>query len=371
MTAEDNPFVVSGRPPPDEMIDRDEEATQLLAYARTGQWSRLQAPRRYGKTTLLDRVLAAAAAEGMPTARVDLEGVLTLGGVVVRIERGYAATLRGRLARTAESILQSWSLGLSLGAVGFSVALQSNPRLNAESVLLRLLELPVRLAERTGKRCVVAFDEMQDLLRVDGADGILRSVIQHQTDSACYLFAGSEPTLMRRLFEDPSRPLLEQALPMELPPLPYEATAEYVELRFRRTRRDPGAALGLLLDFTRGHPQRTMLLAHHLWAASPRGSAADESVWFEALARVLRAAEQLLRARWESLPLNEQRIALALPRPGTIHEEATLAAVGLKRGSVDKALATLEGRGEVIRTPFGPRLTDPLLEHWLRERGPL
>lgn len=371
MAHDDNPFAVSRRPTPREMIDRDDEAETLLSHARSGQWIRLQAPRRYGKTTLLDRVLADAAEAGMATARVDLEGVLTLGGIVVRIERGYAASLKGRVRRTAEAILQSWNLGLSLGALGFSLSLQTNPRLDAESVLLRLLDLPITLAERTGARTLVAFDEMQDLLRVDGADGILRSVIQHQTDAATYFFAGSEPTLMRRLFEDPSRPLLEQALPLELPPLPYEASSDYVESRFRKTRRDPGDALGLLLDFTRGHPQRTMLLAHHLWAATPRGGVADETAWFEALERVLRSAEQLLRSRWESLPLNEQRIAIALTRPGTVYEEATLAAVGLKRGSVEKALSGLEGRGEVLRAPLGPQLTDPLLEHWLRERGPL
>jgi len=33
-------------------------------------------------------------------------------------------------------------VGLSLGAGGFTASLQSNPRLDVESVLLRLLDLP-------------------------------------------------------------------------------------------------------------------------------------------------------------------------------------------------------------------------------------
>jgi len=36
---------------------------------------------------------------------------------------------------------------------------------------------------------------------------------------------------------------------------------------------------------------------------------------------------------------------------------------------IRKALDTLEGRGDAIRTPRGPQLTDPLLEHWLADRG--
>ena len=52
-----------------------------------------------------------------------------------------------------------------------------------------------------------------DVLAVSGADGKLRSVIQHQTDAATYAFAGSAPGVMEQLFADPTRPLLDQAVP--------------------------------------------------------------------------------------------------------------------------------------------------------------
>jgi hypothetical protein len=177
---------------------------------------------------------------------------------------------------------------------------------------------------------------------------------------------------MERLFHDPSRPLLEHAVAVELGPLPADATAAYVEERFRRTGREAGTALDPLLDVARGHPQRTMLLAHHLWELVPRGSDADEEAFVEARRRALAAAEPALRARFEMLPANEQRVALALAvRPGGLYSEETLAPLGLKRGSVDRALAALVGRGEAVRTPAGPELTDPLLVAWLEERGVL
>ena len=43
--------------------------------------------------------------------------------------------------------------------------------------------------------------------------------------------------------------------------------------------------------------------------------------------------------------------------------------LGLRKGSVDRALSGLIGKAEVRPTPAGPELTDPLLEHWLAERG--
>lgn len=367
-----NPFRVAGELLPHEMIDRDAEAGRLRSLAEGGHAARLVAPRRYGKTSLLRRVLAEASAAGWATALVDLEGVLSLSSVVVRIERAYDRELKGALRRTVDALFRTWQVGLALGAGGFTASLQSNPRIDVESVLLRLLDLPAKLHERTGARSLVAFDEFQDLLRVEGADGILRSVLQHQTGVASYAFSGSAPTLMERLFEDPSRPLLEHAVPVELGPLPLDETAAYVEARFRATAREVGAALDPLLALARGHPQRTMLLAHHLWEIVPPGSTADEAAFLEARDRALAQAEPALRARWESLPVNEQRVAVALAtRARSLYAEETLRLTGLKKGSIARALAGLVGRAEARLGPAGPELTDPLLELWLAERGPL
>ncbi len=367
-----NPFQVSGPVKPAQMIDRDRETKELFELADGGHSTRLVAPRRYGKSTLLGRVLLEAERQGMPTAHVDLMDVLTLGAIVTRIERAYNRSLKGSVRAAASDILKTWKLGVSLGGAGFAVQLMANPRLDAEPVLLKLLELPMRLAERTGIRTVIALDEIQDILNVDGADGILRSVIQYQADDASYLFAGSSPSLVEKLFSDPSRPFLEHALPQQLGPLPDAESARYVAERFAASGRDPGAALDPLIEFARGHPQRTMLLAHHLWAVTPRGSVADEGAWLEALRRAADGSAALFRARYEALPVNEKRVALVLAAGiGTLYDQRVYTAVGLKKGSIRSALEGLEGRAEVIRSDGAPVLADPLFEHWLEEKGSL
>jgi hypothetical protein len=175
---------------------------------------------------------------------------------------------------------------------------------------------------------------------------------------------------MRKLFEDPAQPLLEHAVPYPLGPLPAEESGEYITERFQGTRRDPGAALDPLLTFTRGHPQRMMLLAHHLWRQTSEGAAADEQGWEAALETALAEGEQVLRARWEPLPVNEQRMALALANFTTSpYEERAYGAVGLKRGSLKAALDGLVDHAEVIGQGDDARLTDPLVELWLRRRG--
>ncbi len=364
-----NPFRFSGPLAPEDMIDRDPEADDLLALAGGGHSFRLVGPRRYGKTTLLRRVLATAEREGVVAILVDLQDVLSIAEIVVRIERGYER-LKGPVRRHVESLFRTWNIGLSLGGGGFTATLQRNPNVDAESVLLRLLELPASLFDRQGTTSLVVFDEIQDVLAVPGADGKIRSVIQHQTDAATYGFAGSAPGVMQQLFADPTRPLLEQAVARHLAPLPLDAVADYVSGRFEQTGRDVARALSPLLEFTRGHPQRSMMLAHYLWQRTPRDAAADEETWLAALDQAAIDTDPLMSAIWRALTPNERRVARALAvAPTPLHSAETAAAVGIKRSSIGRALESLTAKADVIDETGSPRLTDPMFELWLQARG--
>jgi hypothetical protein len=364
-----NPFRFSGPLAPEQMIDRDPESDELMALAEGGHSFRLVGPRRYGKTTLLGRVLAATEQRGSATVLVDLQDVLSIAEIVVRIERGYER-LKGPVRRHVESLFRSWNIGLSLGGGGFTATLQRNPRVDAESVLLRLLELPVALFDRQGTTSLIVFDEIQDVLAVPGADGKIRSVIQHQGEAATYGFAGSAPGVMQQLFADPKRPLLDQAVPKRLDPLPPADVADYVAGRFEQTGRDAGAALTPFLEFTRGHPQRSMMLAHYLWQRTPVGTTADEGTWLAALDQAADDTAPLMRAIWKALTTNERRVARALAvAVGPLHSEETATAVGIKRSSIGKALETLTANADVIREEGQPRLTDPMFELYLKARG--
>jgi hypothetical protein len=364
-----NPFRFSGPLAAEEMIDRDPEAEELLALAEGGHSFRLVGPRRYGKTTLLRRVLDAAEREQMATVLVDLQDVLSIGEIVVRIERAYDR-LKGPIRRNVDALFRSWNIGLALGGGGFTARLQHNPHVDAESVLLRVLELPGALFERTGAPSLIVFDEIQDVLAVPGADGKIRSVIQHQLEAATYAFAGSAPGVMQQLFADPKRPLLDQAVPKNLAPLPLDEVGDYVARRFEQTRRDVGTALTPLLEFTRGHPQRSMMLAHYLWQRTPSGTSADEGTWVAALDQAAADSAPLMRAIWRALTVNERRMARALAVTTTpLYGEETAAAVGIKRASIGRAIDSLVDNADVIREGDRLRLTDPMFELWLKERG--
>ena len=121
-----NPFIYSHPLAPDDIIDRDDETTQLLTAAVGGHYVRLYAPRKYGKTSLLRRVLRdGERQEGLIPILVDLYGVLSIADVTIRFERAYARQLKGKSRSRVEEFLQSTGLGLSLGALGISAGCRS------------------------------------------------------------------------------------------------------------------------------------------------------------------------------------------------------------------------------------------------------
>jgi hypothetical protein len=311
--------------------------------------------------------------EGMIPILVDLYGVLSLADVTVRIERAYARQLKGKLRSRVEEFLQSTGLGLSLGAFGVSAQLQLDPRRDPLPALHALLDLPLRLEREGGFRALIVLDEFQDVVKVKEMDALLRSHIQFQGEVASFIFAGSEPGLMRQLFEERERPLYGQAVPMRLERLVDADIAAYVADRFRSTGRSAGEAVNPLLGSAKGHPQRGMLLAHRLWREVEPGATATLADWSQAHAAALAELQPEFDAHWRRLPASEQRALRAVVAGGgSPFQQRVLAGVDLPKSTARAALRGLVGRAEVEQSGEGYRLVDPLFDEWiarLRESG--
>lgn len=332
------------------------------------------APRRYGKTSLVGRLLHDAAKVGWATVYVDFFGVLTLSDIAERIEAAYAEQLEGSLRAWFAGVRRALRPMLTVGGgpVPGSVGVSLDPQ--DEPPLLDRLALPRRLHERNGKRVLVVFDEFQDVLGAQSrADAVIRSEIQHHGDAASYVFAGSHVGMMRELFADKRRAFYGQAAPIALPPLSPEDVAEYVAARFAATGREVGTALELLLATAQGHPQRTMLLAHYLWDATAAAQTATEEIWFRAYDRAMRDIQDELRAIWGGLPGGQRRALVAIAEnAGGLYATARSHG-GSRGGAIASAVTALADAGEVAEdssTATGYRVVDPLLAAWtLRGRS--
>jgi hypothetical protein len=362
-----NPFVYSRPLSPEDVIDRDEETQRLLEHAVGGHYVRLYAPRKYGKTSLLCRALRdGGAREGLVPVLVDLYRVSSIADVAIRFERAYSRQLKGAIRARIEEFLQKTGIGLSLGALGISAKLQLDPRVDPLPALHALLDLPLRLEESGGYRAFVALDEFQDVGKIPDLDGLIRSHIQYQGEVASYVFAGSEPGLMKQLFEHKDRPLYGSAVPMRLERLAGEDIAVYVSERFRQGDRSAGEALNPLLEAAQGHPQRAMLLAHRLWEEVARGETASLDDWQAAHAAALAELDAEFDAQWRGFDTSQQKTMRAIiAGEGSPYRAAVLRRFDLTKDMVRKALPRLRATAEIELEDGRHAVVDPLFAQWI------
>ncbi|MHB1738667.1 MAG: AAA family ATPase [Actinomycetes bacterium] len=364
-----NPFRYTGPVGIDDLIDRDDETDELLRTSQEGNNARLVAPRRFGKTSLLRRVAGEAEAGGWTSVYVDFFGVLSITDVTARIESAYAAALTGTMSRWFAGARRTLRPAVQVGGAGLPV--RAGISLEEQRTgLEERLALPVRVHQRTGRRVLVVFDEFQDVLVAGrNVDATIRSVIQHHQQVAAYVFAGSHTGMMTELFADPARAFYQQARPVALPPLPPEATATFLGERFSTTGKEIGEALPGVLDAAAGHPQRTILLAHELWALTRPGRAADPTLAATALDAALAGLADEFRERWARLPAAERRVLAALAQGQGPYSRSVSPA---DRGRTTQAtLQALAARGDILRAGSGARgmpyaVVDPFFAEWIR-----
>jgi hypothetical protein len=353
--------------PPELLAGRTVELGLLRDRIGETRNSRLEGPRRYGKTSLLNAVLAVAEKDGFVPIYVNFLGVLTATDVADRIERAYREQLDGRFKRWFAGVVSTLQPHVKVAPAGVDVEVAPQSR---TPELLDRLSLPRRLQERYGRLCAIAFDEFQDVLRIgDALTGTIRSELEQHGKVAAYLFSGSHPGLMRDLFSDRRHAFFAQAMPIELPRLAAEDLAEYIGSAFESARRDPGEALEALLRTADGHPQRAMLLAHHLYENTKPGTIASSEEWVTAFAGAAHDANPEVQAAWDSWNNSERRLmAVISQRTTPLQGRVARERYGVsKTGGNQTTIERLQREGLILpeQTATGWRVVDPLLELWL------
>jgi hypothetical protein len=340
-----NPFNFNDPAASSDLIDRKDELKAIMNLVWSGNNTRIAAPRRMGKTSLLLAVEKEADQQGFVPVHIDFYGAVSIGEITSKIAGAYTASLSGRLRQLYVAAVRTFNpkfrVGGSIVPVGVDLSFAA-----ATPMLTELLNMPKRIHDRTGKRCLIVFDEFQVVMDVGETAALIRSVIQHHRDAASYVFAGSNVGMMRSLFADKRMPFYTQAAAVSLPPLQADDLGEYIGRKFEETGKDPGEGFAPLLDAASGHPQRAMLLAYHLWDRTPPGGVSTEETWTEALdAASLSVIDEFKRAWDDSTPT--ARRVLTVIADNDIRLYSADGGVSRSGGST-RTIKALIDRGDVV-----------------------
>ena len=375
-----NPFKYGKQVSGDQFYDRQEVSDDLYRMLSEGSANVVMyAPRRYGKTSLVLKVLERFGADGVPSIHFDVSKVPTLE----RFLDEYASSvyaIGGKLQNIAHLIEEyvghlhpTFSVGLN-GTC--SMRLDYGEKMSATSIS-QVLDLPEKIWEAIGKPIIVAFDEFQDvaeLSREFSLEKIFRSVIQaHQRTR--YVFFGSKTHLMKRMFGDHSRPFYNSAFNVRMGKPPVDESVRYVQERFL----SEGAEIGVpeverIVALSENIPYYVQALGWLTFDTMAmlgrvRVEASDVD---KALQRLLDSNEELYEERLRRLAPSRRALAEALAvEPTGLFDEKYRSRHGVGvTSTVHSALEHLVDSGLVESDKKGYFIGDPIFALYIRTASP-
>jgi hypothetical protein len=386
-----NPFVYGEIVPPDAFANRVVELERLVGDLAEGQKVFLISPRRYGKSSLVRQALSALARRRLATLEIT---VSSFSSYVAFLE-GYARALLALEAKPAGA--GAWIRDLFTAsrpeirlepAPGRAAQLAvSFPAVRTPRETSRLAEevfaLPGRLAERLGRRLVIALDEFQAVVSFEGPRGAglqpghiehaLRAAVQQQRQVG-YVFAGSEPSLME-LMITMKRPFYKAGPVMRLEKIRADEFAAFVTRRFRDSGLRPDPELGeAIVDLAGNLPYDVQRLAHETWdrTVAQKKKAVSVDDLHATLHQLLDEQHTLFESLWQRLTLGQR----ATLRAVVLESGAEILATGTRArhrlggaSSVQTALGALIRQDLVAREGDGRYVVvDSLLREWVARR---
>ena len=379
----ENPFVYGEVVPASAFVDRVDELNRLVRDLAAAQKVFLISPRRYGKSSLIRRALAAMTRQGALTVEIT---VSSFSSYVAFLE-GYARALVAAetrwdharhwlrdAVRTARAEVR-YNPDATPQAPGTGSISVSFPTVKTDREISRLAQevfaLPARLAETRGRKVVVALDEFQAIGGFNGGsvEHAMRAAVQHQRDVG-YVFAGSEPSLMERML-GPKRPFYKAGPVMRLDRIPADEFAAFIDTRFARSGMKPEPGLGAaIVDLAGNLPYDVQRLAHETWD-QVRGKTRKRATLddlHDALKRLLAEQETMFEALWQRMTL-AQRATL---RAVVVQDGRELLAGDTRArhrlggpSTVQAALAALRRDDVIAREDGRYVVVDSLLREWV------
>lgn len=265
-----NPFVFGSATSGEQFTDRVKDTQRLLANFTHGISSILISPRRWGKTSLVQKVSKLARGKDIKVVNIDIfscrnadDFYLLFATEVIK----QTANKWEEWAENAKKFLSAMIPKISFGVdpqTDFSVSLDfSNIKFNDD-----LLDLPQKIAKEKGFQVVVCIDEFQQVSEF--SDHVhfqkkLRSVWQLQTDVS-YCLYGSKKHLMSELFSKQSMPFYKFGDVFFLQKICTEDWIPFICERFESTGKSISQDLAKkICDTVENHSSYVQQLAWNVW----------------------------------------------------------------------------------------------------------
>ncbi len=370
---ESKPFIFGVATSGDNFTDREKETARLLSNFQHGVNTVLISPRRWGKTSLVQKVCRLTQSDKLKIVYLDI--------FLCRSDADFynafaAAVLKQTSSKwdewveNAKLVLSRISPRISLGPdsmADFSISLELNPK---SDDIDEILQLPEKIAQKKGINIVVCIDEFQQIAEFKDSKMFqkrLRSVWQLQK-SVSYCLFGSKMHLMNELFEKRNLPFYKFGDAVYLPKISTSDWVEYICGRFEATGKHISEELAEKICRTvDNHSSYVQQLAWLIWIQTKE--VATDQNFEDAFQDIVDQNTPLFEKQTESLTTYQMNFLRAIVNG--VHKEFTTQEVlqkyqlgssanvsTVKRALIKKELIETEKQQVII--------PDPVMRIWLK-----
>lgn len=370
---ESKPFIFGVATSGDNFTDREKETARLLSNFQHGVNTVLISPRRWGKTSLVQKVCRLTQSDKLKIVYLDIFSCRSDGDFY----NAFAAAVLKQTSskwdewvENAKLFLSRISPRISLGPdpmSDFSISLELNPK---SDDIDEILQLPEKIAQKKGINIVVCIDEFQQIAEFKDSKMFqkrLRSVWQLQK-SVSYCLFGSKMHLMNELFEKRNLPFYKFGDAVYLPKISISDWVEYICGRFEATGKHVSKELAEKICRTvDNHSSYVQQLAWLVWIQTKE--VATDQNFEDAFQDIVDQNTPLFEKQTESLTTYQMNFLRAIVNG--VHKEFTTQEVlqkyqlgssanvsTVKRALIKKELIETEKQQVII--------PDPVMRIWLK-----
>jgi AAA+ ATPase superfamily predicted ATPase len=354
-----NPFkfgsIVSG----DYFTDRQAEFERISQIVASSNHLILIAPRRFGKTSLINKVVANS---NRPVVWLDLQLLTNIGDFAAQLlKQLFKKYPFERLKYMISHFRIVPTLSIDPATNNVEVGFQSH--IDGFVHLEDVLNLIEKLGDDK-KRPIVVLDEFQELFSLDKSlDKRLRSVIQFHKNIN-YIFMGSAESMMRQIFEHKKSPFYHFGQLFTLKKIPYADLSTFLQTRFATLTNKATELSEKILSFSQCHPYYTQQLAFHVWMALEREDYSEDII-NKTIESIVELHDNDFERLWINFNNTDKKVLIEL----AFDRLSILSVVALQKitsapSTIFSALKRLTKKGILIKAE-AYEIDDPFLKYWI------
>ncbi len=366
-----NPFkygcVVSG----EYFCPRPDLERQLQEHALSGQNLVIQGARRMGKTSLITHAIGEM--HGMHLIYIDLYAIKTLSDFCARVMKGISkATNEMSFIKKAVQLAFRLRPLIAVDPHDGSATISVDTRAAAEPDSLEAVMTTLEKMASDGKYCVV-FDEFQDILNLENAQGILaemRSTLQFQEHTP-YFFSGSIRNAMMSIFDDMSSPFYKSALTLSVDAIDPVEFSRFIANRFEKGNRHiDSSVIAQILQFADGVSGDVQELCEALWETTGENEEITSNNFPKALELIFSRELGGYETVVERLTPSQSSVlkALAMQRTTQPYSSEFLSNIGKSASTIHRVIEKMVSERVIFVKDGKYHFSNPFFREWLARR---